>query len=209
MTRVELDVAALQPGEVYPLLRASVVPRPIAWVSTRSAAGVDNLAPHSFFSVAGVDPPVLMWTSVGEKDSLRNCRDTGEFVVCVATEALQRSINHTGTGMPPHLSEFTEAGLEREPSVAVAPPRVAGSPVALECRVVGERAFGSSVVVFGQVVHIAIDEAVLDGPVAAGGLPDIFKMAPVSRLGRNLWGGLGPVARLDRISWDGWRDGER
>jgi flavin reductase (DIM6/NTAB) family NADH-FMN oxidoreductase RutF len=81
---------------LYPLLNSVVVPRPIAWVSTRSADGVDNLAPHSFFTVSSVSPPVVQFTSVGAKDSLRNAEATGEFVVCMATEELADQVNTVG-----------------------------------------------------------------------------------------------------------------
>ena len=129
MPRIDLDPAELG-RTIYPWLNSVVVPRPIAWVSSRSAEGIDNLAPHSFFSIAGIDPPVLMFTSVGEKDSLRNIRATGEFVVSTCTESLIEKVNLTGTDFPPGASEFDAAGLTREPSLRVAPPRVAESPVA-------------------------------------------------------------------------------
>ena len=109
------------------------MPRPIAWVSTRSAEGVNNLAPHSFFTVAFVDLPILMFTSVGKKDSLRNVSETREFVVCLANEPMFEKINATATDFPSEISEFSEVGLTAEPSATVAPPRVVESPVALEC----------------------------------------------------------------------------
>lgn len=192
--RLELDVAQLGPGGSYPWLTASVVPRPIAWVSTRSAAGVDNLAPHSFFTVASAQPPVVSFTSVGVKDTLRNVRESGEFVVCLCPRALAEQVNLTGTAFPPGTSEFDAAGLARESSTAVAPPRVAASPVALECVAAGEAGFGDSTVVFGRVVHIAVARAVL----AADGLPDVALLDPVARLGREEWAGLGEVFALRR-----------
>ena len=197
MTRRDYDPAALGPAQVYPILNSVVVPRPIAWVSTRSAAGVDNLAPHSFFTVSSVDPPVVQFTSVGTKDSLRNAVETGEFVVCACTEALIEQVNLTGTDYPADTSEYDAVGLTREPSERVAPPRVAESPVALECRVVGTHDFGGgSVVVFGQVVHIAIDEAVLRGD-----RPEISLLRPVARLGANEWSTIGAVSDRRRIPY--------
>ena len=190
-------MAAMAPGAAYPWLTATVLPRPIAWVSTTSRDGVDNLAPHSFFSVASADPPVVSVTSVGTKDSLRNVRDTGELVVCLAPRRLAEQVNLTGTDFPPGLSEYDEAGLTREPSVAVGPPRVAESPVALECRSVGERSFGRSTVMYGEVVHIAVSRAVL----AADGMPDPRLLDPASRLGRDEWAGLGEVFRLRRVPY--------
>ena len=195
MTRQDLDPADLGPS-IYPWLNSVVVPRPIAWISSRSADGIDNLAPHSFFTVAGIDPPVLSFTSVGAKDTLRNVRATGEFVVCLSTEALAEQVNRTATDFPSDTSEFDMVGVTREPSLRVAPPRVAQSPVALECRYVDERAFGSCTVVFGEVVHLAVDEAVL-----VGGRPDIDRLRPVARLGADEWCTIGEVTDRRRIPW--------
>ena len=162
MERLEYVPSELGRAGSYALLNACVVPRPIAWVSTLSADGVHNLAPHSFFTISSVEPPVVQFTSVGIKDSLRNVRETGEFVVCVATAPLLPFVNQTGTDFPADLAEHEQVGLTLEPSVAVKPARIAESPIALECRSVGERDFGSSVVVFGEVVHVAISTAVAD-----------------------------------------------
>lgn len=196
MRRLDLDPAALGPG-IYPWLTSVVVPRPIAWVSTRSADGVDNLAPHSFFTIAGIDPPVLAFTSVGEKDTLRNVQATGEFVVCVSTEATMEQVNLTGTSFPSDVSEFNAAGLRREPSLRVRPPRIAESPVALECRLVDTRVFGDCTVVFGEVVHVAVDEGVL-----RDGRPAIDLLRPVARLGANEWSTIGEVSERRRLPYD-------
>lgn len=193
MPRRDYDPAELGP-KIYPLLNSVVVPRPIAWVSTRSAAGVDNLAPHSFFTIAGIDPAVVQFTSVGHKDSLRNALATGEFVVSVCTEELLERVNATGTDYPADTSEFDAVGVTREPSLRVGPPRVAESPVALECRVVATQVFGVCTVVFGQVVHLAVDEAVLRGD-----RPAIDLLRPVARLGANEWTTIGKVSDHRRV----------
>ena len=191
--RHDLDPATMGSG-IYPWLTSVVVPRPIAWVSSRSAEGVDNLAPHSFFSIAGIDPPVLMFTSVGAKDSLRNITATGEFVVSVCTEELIEQVNLTGTDFPADHSEFEAAGLTREPSLRVAPPRVAESPVAMECRLVETKEFGICTVVFGEVVHVAISEDVLKD-----GRPEISLLKPVARLGASEWSTIGTVSSRRRM----------
>jgi len=196
---VEIDVASLPPMGTYPWLTSTVIPRPIAWVSSRSARGVDNLAPHSFFTVASAEPPVICFTSVGSKDSLRNVRETGEFVVCLTPRVWAESVNVTATNFPAEASEFDAAGLTREASVAVAPFRVAESPVALECRTAGERSFGASTVVFGAVVHVAVGRDTL----ALDGYPDPELLGPASRLGRDQWAALGEVFRLRRIRYQG------
>lgn len=201
MPRRDYDPALLGAG-IYPLLNSVVVPRPIAWVSTRSEAGVDNLAPHSFFTISSVTPPVVQFTSVGGKDSLRNATATGEFVVCLCPEPLVEQVNLTGTDYPPDVSEFDAAGLTREPSRLVAPPRVAESPVALECRVVGTHDFGGgSTVVFGEVVWAVVDEAVLQDE-----RPEVRLLKPLARLGADEWSTVGEISSRRRIPYAEVRD---
>jgi flavin reductase (DIM6/NTAB) family NADH-FMN oxidoreductase RutF len=182
---------------VYSLLNSVVVPRPIAWVSTRSADGVDNLAPHSFFTISSVQPPVVQFTSVGTKDSLRNVLATGEFTVCFCPEPLIEQVNATATDYPSSTSEFDAAGLTREDSKVVAPPRVAESPVAIECRLVGTRDFGGDdTVVFGEVVWVSVDEDVLRDD-----RPEITLLRPLARLGAQEWSTIGDVKALRRIPY--------
>lgn len=199
MARVNIDPAEVGDSAFYKLLTAVVVPRPIAWVSSRSAAGVDNLAPHSFFTVAAIDPPVVQFTSVGRKDSLNNVEATGEFVVNLAPQWLFEEINATGTAFPPQESEFDAVGIVREASLLVAPPRVAGSPVALECVLHETSTIGISTVVLGRVVNAAIAEEALDD-----GHPSIARLAPLARLGREEWGELGAVREIGRIPYEDW-----
>ena len=199
--RTDFDPAVLPVRPFYKLLTAVVVPRPIAWVSTVSAEGVVNLAPHSFFTVACTDPPVIQFTSVGRKDSLNNVEATREFVVALTPERLFEQVNATGTNFPPEIDEFAAVGLTQEPSERVRPPRVAESPVALECVLQGTVSFGNCTVVFGRVVLASIDSDVLDGDH-----PVFEKLAPLSRLGRDEWG-LPPATReISRIAYSDWPD---
>jgi flavin reductase (DIM6/NTAB) family NADH-FMN oxidoreductase RutF len=108
----------------YRLLTALVVPRPIAWISTLSADGIGNLAPHSFFSVACASPPIVSWTSVGHKDTLANVLATGEFVVNLANRANLDAVNHSSARFASEDDEALALGLAMEPSELVAPPRV-------------------------------------------------------------------------------------
>jgi flavin reductase (DIM6/NTAB) family NADH-FMN oxidoreductase RutF len=198
--RIDYDPDAMDPGAFYKLLTAVVVPRPIAWVSTLAADGeTANLAPHSFFTVACTDPPIVQFTSVGRKDSLRNAEATGEFVVNFAPESLFEQINATGTDFPGDVGEFDAVGIEREPSVRVKPPRVAASPVALECVLHSTLRLGNSTVVFGRVVHAAVHEE-----VTVEGHPEIGRLKPLSRLGRNEWGLTSGVRELARIRYADW-----
>jgi flavin reductase (DIM6/NTAB) family NADH-FMN oxidoreductase RutF len=199
MPRTDFDPAELDPGAFYQLLTAVIVPRPIAWVSSRSADGVDNLAPHSFYSVSSVKPPIVQFTSVGRKDSLTNIEATGEFVVCFTPGRLYQQVNATGTDFPPDVSEFDAVGLERESSLRVKPPRVAASPVALECTLHTMVSFGSSTVVMGRVLHAAVDTDVL-----TDGKPVIERLDPISRLGGNEWGHTTEIVDISRISYADW-----
>ena len=198
--RIDFDPNELDRNTFYRLLTAVVVPRPIAWVSTTSAAGTDNLAPHSFFTVSSVNPPIVQFTSVGRKDSVRNAEETGQFVVNLAPEHLFEQINATATEFPRGVSEFEAVGIAREPSLRVKPPRVAASPVALECELHSMLRLGNSTVVFGRVVHAAVSEAVL-----VDGHPEVSRLRPLSRLGKNEWGTVGELLEISRIPLDEWR----
>lgn len=202
--RVELIPADVE-GGIYRWLTAALIPRAIAWVSTVSADGVDNVAPHSFTTVAGIDPPTLCFVSVGHKDTLANVRATGEFVLNVGSGALLNAMNDSATNFPGELSEFDAAGLEREASVVVAAPRVRAAPVAFECRASGEHEIGNCVMIFGEVVHLAARRDVL----ADDGLPDARALDPLARLGRSEWMRLGEVVSLKRISYGDWSRGTR
>ena len=167
----------------YKMLTAVVVPRPIAWVSTVSADGVPNLAPHSFYSVACARPPIVSFTSVGKKDTLRNVRETGEFVVNLAPARLLDDVNDSAARFAPDQSEPERLGIALEPSVRVRPPRVAGSPVSIECRLHSATELGDSTLVLGDVQLITVDPDVL-----VDGYPDYALLDPLSRLGKDEWG---------------------
>jgi flavin reductase (DIM6/NTAB) family NADH-FMN oxidoreductase RutF len=175
--------------KAYPLLTALVVPRPIAWISTLSLDGIGNLAPHSFFSVACAEPPIVSWTSVGHKDTLANVLATGEFVVNVASLPQLDLVNHSSAAFPPDDDEAVALGIAMEPSELVSPPRVAASPASLECTLHSTIELGDSVLVLGTVVAITVADGVL-----VDGRPDIGRLEPVSRLGGSDWG-LPPQVR--------------
>lgn len=176
----------------YHLLVGLVTPRPIAWVTTLSPAGVVNLAPFSFFNVFGSNPPVVVFSPTNKrdgskKDTLHNVEATGEFVVNVSVADLAEKVNLTSRELPPDQSEVDLAGLHTTPSVKVRPPRVAESPAALECKVrqivpVGSGAIAANLVI-GEVVVIHVADEVLD----ATGRPDPRKLRTVARLGGDYW----------------------
>jgi flavin reductase (DIM6/NTAB) family NADH-FMN oxidoreductase RutF len=185
--------AASTDVNVYRLLTALVVPRPLAGVSTLDAAGRGNLAPHSFFTVASGRPPVILFSSLGRKDTVRNIESTGEFVVSVASEDLLEEINASSARFEHGDSEADLLGIVTEPSATVAPPRVAGSPASIECRLERIVEVGSAYVVFGAVSAVTVrDEALVEGH------PAMEHLRPVSRLGRDEWGRPPEVFRLTR-----------
>lgn len=173
---------------VYKLMLGSVLPRPIGWISTVDPQGRRNLAPFSFFNVICGNPPYLLFcpgirsTDRSIKDTLRNVRDTGEFVVNIVTQQLAQAMNVTSTELAPEVDEFELAGLTPAPSTRVRPPRVAESPIHYECRVsqivdVSETIGGASVVI-GEVVQLHVDERVL----LEGDKIDLDQLQPIGRL---------------------------
>lgn len=179
-------------------LNAIIAPRPIGWISTVSAAGVRNLAPYSFFNAFNYRPPIIGFSSTGWKDSVRNIEETGQFVWNLATRSLAQAVNATSAAVPDHVDEFALAGLTATPSQAVAPPRVAESPVAFECRLTqlirltdAEGAPVDAWLTLGEVVRVHIDQALLvDGvydtaaaePILRGGGPaDYFGISEADK----------------------------
>jgi flavin reductase (DIM6/NTAB) family NADH-FMN oxidoreductase RutF len=185
---MELDPETRPWSSVYKILIGAIVPRPIGWISTVDANGRRNLAPFSFFNAVSGRPPHVVFspmireTDTGEKDTLRNVRATGEFVVNIVTEALAQAMNLTSTELPPEIDEFDLAGLTATPSVAVRAPRVAESPIHLECRVahlweIGDTP-GAATLVVGRVVHLHVDSSVLLGEDKI----DLARLQPIGRL---------------------------
>ncbi len=177
----------------YKLLTALVVPRPIAWVSTLDAGGRGNLAPHSFFTVASGRPPVVLFSSLGRKDTVRNIEATGEFVINVASEALLHQVNNSSATYEHGEDEAEQLGIATEPSQTVAPARVVDSPASIECRLERIVEVGHGFVVFGTVTAITVrDDVLVDGS------PAMEHLAPVSRLGGDEWGRPPEVFSLTR-----------
>lgn len=177
----------------YGLLTSLVVPRPIAWVSTLSADGVGNLAPHSFFTVASAQPPVVQFTSVGTKDTLRNVLATGEFVVNIASLPMLAAINASSASYGSEVDEAEIVGVIMEASERVSPQRVAESPASIECRLHSTVEVGDSTLVLGEVVAVTVrDELLHDGH------PMIEGLAPLSRLGGDQWGLPPQVISVER-----------
>jgi flavin reductase (DIM6/NTAB) family NADH-FMN oxidoreductase RutF len=174
---------------------AIVGPRPIGWISTRSRAGVLNLAPYSFFNAFNYTPPIVGFASIGYKDTVRNVEETGQFCWNLATRALADRMNATCAMVLPDVDEFALAGLTPAASRLVDVPRVLEAPVSFECRLTQlirlQGADGQpapSWLVLGEVVGVHIDRALLKdgvydtaraGHILRGGGPaDYFEVGP-------------------------------
>ena len=193
------------PRQIAGIVKASVVPRPIAWVSTRDRDGVGNIAPHSYFITLADAPPVLGFVSSGRKDTLRNIEATGDYVINILGDDLVAAMNVTSANFPANEDESRWAGLTMEASGSVGAPRIAEAPVAFELRHRETRDYGTdaspSYLVVGDVIRVRLHERALDG---AHVRPD--ELRAVGRMG-------GPATytrttdRFDlaRPSWDAAR----
>ncbi len=183
------DPSTTTPANIYKLLVGSVVPRPIAFVSTISPEGVPNLAPFSFFTVASANPPVLCFTASfrePRKDTLVNIRATKEFVVNIVSEEFAAKMNVTSGEYPYGVNEFEKSELTAIPSVVVAPPRVQESHVNMECKLlqtieVSNQPMGGTLIL-GQVVLFHIDDAIEENFRI-----DPLKLAAVGRMAGNTY----------------------
>ena len=187
--------SARAPGLPFDPFKALAVPRPIGWIGSLDAQGRPNLAPYSFFNAISDRPPMVMFSSGGRKDSLRNILETGEFTCSIAHWDLRDAMNLSSATVAPGVDEFALAGLTAAPSLLIKPPRVAQAPAAFECRLwqtldlpapparpnakAGSSAAAEGyTLVIGEVVAIYIDDAYLeDGIVQTG------RMRPLARLG--------------------------
>jgi len=156
--------------------KAYVAPRPIGWVSTVGPDGEVNLAPYSYFNAVSDNPPTVMFSSDGPKDSSTYAGATEEFVWNLVTYDLREAMNQTSAALPRGENEFAFAGLEMAPSRLVVPPRVAASPVAFECRVIERVQLARNIVTFGQVVGVHVDERhIVDGRFDTAGVRPIAR----------------------------------
>lgn len=190
----------LPPREAYRLMLSVIVPRPIAWVSTVAADGIPNLAPFSFFNGVAGTPPTVMF-SVGQrkgqpKDTLRNVREVGEFVVNLVDDALAEAMNKTSGDWPSEVDEFALAGLATAPSVEVRPPRVAAAPITMEAKVtqIVPVEGTASTMILGRVVRYHIR----NGLLRSNGLVDPALLRPIARLGGDEYATIGRVFSMIR-----------
>lgn len=193
-----LDLEKTAPDTIYKLLIGSVLPRPIAWVSTVDRDGVFNLAPFSFFTVASANPPVLCFAPGAKeivvdgqeqlvaKDTLTNVRQTEEFVVNIVSQSLAERMVQTSGEYPADVDEFKATGLTAVPSQMVAPPRVGESLINMECKLHQIVEFGPSpsagALVLGRIVCMHLDDNVYKN-----GRVDLDVLQPIGRMSGSLY----------------------
>lgn len=209
---MQFDFETMPPAIGEKLLLATVVPRPIAWITTLSAEGAVNAAPFSFFNLMGVAPPIIVVGVQGHpekrlKDTGANLLGSAEFVVNLVSEATAEAMNVTCIDAPPGVDELALAGLATAPSTSVAPPRIEASPVAFECRVQTTLTYApNQAIVVGRVVRIHIDDAYMLDPER--GHVDTPKLKLVARMhGSGWYTRTNDQFQLDRPTWAGWKAG--
>jgi flavin reductase (DIM6/NTAB) family NADH-FMN oxidoreductase RutF len=212
---MHFDLARIPAMDAYKLLVATVVPRPIALATTVDAEGRVNAAPFSFFNAVSSVPPVVVLgigagvvEDDGYKDTERNIRDTGEFVVNLVDEALAERMNVCAVDFPAGIGELDKAELTPVPSVEVRAPRIAESPVSFECRRITGLSLGArSTLEVGRVIHIHIRDDLVD--------PERFHVATdriglIGRMhGRGWYARTSDLFLMERLTRDAWEQGGR
>ena len=205
---MEFDLRELSAKNRYKLLTAVVVPRPIALVTSLDENGVVNAAPFSYFNMMGSDPPIVAlgpaWRADSSpKDTPCNIRATGEFVINLVDENLARQMNICAVDFPPHESEVAAAQLELAPSLTVKVPRLAASPVHLECREHSTIEIGRTRVVLGEVLHLRIRDDLVDAEkfyVRSGELGLIGRMH-----GGGWYARTSDLFEMPRMTYEEWQ----
>jgi flavin reductase (DIM6/NTAB) family NADH-FMN oxidoreductase RutF len=208
---VEIDPATIESTAVYKLLISSVVPRPIAWVSSVDARGVKNVAPFSYFMAITDDPPTIAFSSSpraagpetprAKKDTLQNIEAMRSFVVNIVDDALAEQMNVTSGDYAPEVDEFALASLESAPGVKVAAPRVARAPIAMECRLIRTIPIGHrpNHLVLGEIVYFHVRDDLYD---SSTGRLDMYRLRPVGRLAGNLYTHVHDIFEMKRPTAD-------
>ncbi len=191
---IRVDGAGLSAADAYRLVVGCTVPRPVAWITTVNTEGRVNAAPFSSYNYVATEPPMLainISSKDGDiKDTALNIRETGEFVVNVATEADLEQMHASGAEYPADVSETDELGIELLPSQHIKPPRIASTPVQMECRLdqVIPLGHGSNVLYIGEIVAFHLSPDIYDGRRV-----DSAKMRPIARLGGPFYAALGEI----------------
>jgi flavin reductase (DIM6/NTAB) family NADH-FMN oxidoreductase RutF len=206
---MQIDPAIQSDADNYKILTNVIVPRPIAWITSRGRGDLVNLAPFSFFNAMGSDPLVVV-VSIGlrddgsPKDTARNIQSTGEFVVNMVTEELLDAMNISAAEFPPDQSELIAADLHAAASVKVATPRLAEAQVSLECRHSQSLTLGSNTLFVGEVVMFHVADALMGPRFHVNGF------APLGRLGApSLYCRTTDRFELPRIAYANWKSTQK
>jgi len=184
---MDIDPASLASRDAYRLMISCIIPRPIAFVTTLSREGVTNLAPFSFFNGVSSDPPVVSIAVAtkrdgSKKDTWRNIEETGEYVINVVVPELMDAVIIGARELPHNVSELDLAGIPTLPSTKVKPPRLAGSPINLECTLLKIVEVEETALILGRVVRVHAKDEILDG-----GRVDPRRLTFVGRMGDDLY----------------------
>ncbi len=206
---MEIDITALAPIEQYKLLASTVVPRPIALVTTISDEFGDNAAPYSFFNCMGEDPPVMVLGletkrhNQALKDTTVNIRDNGQFVIHLVDEAMAQAMNICAIDFPSNISEVEEAGLTLTSSRVVRPKRIVEAPVAFECEKIALLQIGPTRnIAIGKVVRMHVRDGLLD-PVTHHINPELYR--PIGRMFGKLYSRLTDHFEMEVPSYEAWQ----
>jgi flavin reductase (DIM6/NTAB) family NADH-FMN oxidoreductase RutF len=211
---MQFDIEGMAPADRYELLLGTIVPRPIALITTLGANGGVNAAPYSLFNVMGHDPAVAMVSVLPHpegrfKDTATNILATKEFVINLVSEAVAEAMNITCIDAPPGMNELELAGLNTAVSLKVKPPRVSESPVAFECRFLTSLSFGpNQLIVAAQIVHAYVEDRFVRNH--ARGLVDTPQLKLIGAMhGAKWYSKLSGRFAMERPTWAGWvREGK-
>ena len=197
---MELNVSETEQKEITSFFYRILIPRPIAWVSTRSKDGIDNLAPFSFYGGVAANPPIVS-LGIGRragkhKDTSQNLLDTGECVINLTSVKLSEKMIKTSAELPPEIDEFEIAGLEKMKATDVKPPRLKDAKVAMEGKLYKHIEVGNSPgdMILVEIVRIHVDDSILDDR----GKPDVSKIDPLARLGGRKYASLNEAWEITR-----------
>jgi flavin reductase (DIM6/NTAB) family NADH-FMN oxidoreductase RutF len=206
---MQFDIDSMAPADRYELLLGTIVPRPIALITTLDADGRINAAPYSLFNVMGHDPAVAMVSVLAHpearlKDTANNVLASKEFVINLVSENIAEAMNITCIDAPPGINELELAGLQTTASVKVKPPRITASPVSFECRFLTSLSFSQNqVIIAGQIVHAFVqDQLVLDRGRGRVDTPELKLIGGMH--GAKWYARLSDRFEMERPTWTGW-----
>jgi len=207
-----IDTSTVEPSKLYPLMISGIIPRPVAFVSSISESGVENLAPFSFFNMVAFSPPAISISCTNRpriKDTCHNIKTMKGFTVNIISEPLMENANVTAIDSPEEVSEWDLSGLTRAESVGVKAPRVRESAFSMECELLQmidiahpETGVSMNVLIIGFVKHLHVRNDMLN----ERGVIDPVKFKPIARLGDISYAVLGVMIRLPRFSWEAEKD---